>query len=231
MFADPMHRAMATQYREVARAPAEQFPSRPGVTSDTDRVNFRGRPVPPRLEGSGRRSVCFRTPRFPFPVGRDSAAGLYPWPDRLAGIPGAVLDRFVGVGNPFTLGVPRPGWHVLDVGCGAGLDTLMAAELVGPGGRVIGVDLNPEMLAVAEEGNAECGIENVEFRAGLAEELPVESGWADLVIANAAIGLTAAPGRAFAEVARVLRPGGGLQAAELVLDDHEPVPEALRWTH
>ena len=155
--------------------------------------------------------------QFNYPVGRDSAERLNYRRDLLDRIPSDVVAHFVGVGNPFSTGEPQPGWNVLDVGCGGGLDSQMAARYVGPTGRVRGVDLSPEMLAVARTGLDASGLTNVELIGGKAEGLLVESGWADLVISNGVLNLAVCKRSAFAEVARVLKPGGRFQAADLVL--------------
>lgn len=155
--------------------------------------------------------------QFAYPVGRESATRLGYRNEYLDRIPPSVIDRFVGVGNPFSLGEPQVGWHVVDVGCGAGFDSQVAARSVGPQGAVIGIDVSPEMLAVARAGLAEGGLANLTFVEGRADALPVESGWADLVISNGVLNLTTCKASAFAEVARVLRPGGRFQAADLIL--------------
>jgi arsenite methyltransferase len=164
--------------------------------------------------------------KFKYPVGRESTERLSYRHDLLDRIPPAVVEHFVGVGNPFSIGEPKPGWHVLDIGCGCGFDTQMAALYVGPMGRVRGVDLSPEMLAVARAGLAESDLSNVELVEGRAEALPVESGWADLIISNGVLNLATCKTSAFAEVARVLKPGGLFQAADLVLV--KDLPQDLR---
>jgi ubiquinone/menaquinone biosynthesis C-methylase UbiE len=112
------------------------------------------------------------------------------------------------VANPFHWGLPRPGERVVDVGSGTGMDAMVAANAVGEGGRVVGVDMTPEMLERARAGAEKAGMKNVEFREGLAEQLPVEDGWADLVISNGAINLVPDKLGAYREIARVLAPGG-----------------------
>jgi arsenite methyltransferase len=155
--------------------------------------------------------------QFNYPVGRESAEILNYRRDLLDRISSAVAEHFVGVGNPFSMGEPEPGWKVLDIGCGCGLDSQMAALCVGPTGRVRGIDMSPEMLVVARAGLDANELTNVEFIEGPAEALPVESGWADLVISNGMFNLSTCKESAFAEAARVLKPGGRFQAADLLL--------------
>lgn len=136
----------------------------------------------------------------------------------LEGIPETAIESFAGTGNPFSLGVLKPGERVVDIGCGAGIDSLIAARMVGPDGRVIGVDMTPAMLERARKAAAESGFENVEFREGLMEDLPVENGWADVVISNGVLNLTPDKRQALAEMARVLKPGGRLQIGDILVD-------------
>jgi SAM-dependent methyltransferase len=161
---------------------------------------------------------------FHFHTGRPLAARLgYPEPvvDRL---PMAAVESFAGVGNPFALRELEPGERVVDIGCGAGFDTLIAADQVGPTGRVVGVDMTQEMLAKARRTVAELGMDRVEIREGLAEQLPVDDAWADVVISNGVINLCADKAAVFAEIHRVLRPGGVLQFADIA--NGNPVPVA-----
>ena len=158
-------------------------------------------------------------------LGYDAAA-VDPLPDR-------AVESFAGVGNPFSLRRLAPGEKVVDVGSGAGFDTFIAAGQVGPQGQVIGVDMTPEMLAKSRQTAVALGLAHVQFREGLAEALPVEDAWADVVISNGVINLCADKQAVFAEIRRVLRPGGRLQFADIA--NGRPVPaEALRdidlWT-
>jgi arsenite methyltransferase len=139
-------------------------------------------------------------------------------------LPDAAVESFAGVGNPFALRELRPGERVVDVGCGAGFDTVLAADQVGPTGRVVGVDMTPAMLAKARRTAGGLGLDQVEIREGLAEALPVDDAWADAVIANGVINLCADKAAVFAEIRRVLRPGGVLQFADIA--NGNPVPAA-----
>jgi len=151
----------------------------------------------------------------------------------VASLPRATVDSFAGVGNPFATGKLSQGQRVVDVGCGAGLDTLIAATQVTSSGSVVGVDMTPEMLERARAGVRESGLANVDIREGLAEALPVEDGWADVVISNGVINLCADKLAIFGEILRVLKNGGVFQFADIA--NSRPVPEeALRdidlWT-
>jgi SAM-dependent methyltransferase len=137
------------------------------------------------------------------------------WIERL---PRGAVVSMAGTGNPFTLGQLDPGERVVDCGSGAGADALIAARLVGPTGHVIGVDMTVEMLRAARANAAEAELANVEFREGLLEALPIETGWADVVISNGVLNLVPDKAAAIAEMYRVLRPGGRLQAADIVLE-------------
>ena len=143
------------------------------------------------------------------------------------------VESFAGIGNPFSLRPLEPGERVVDVGSGAGFDSFIAASQVGPSGHVIGIDMTPEMLAKSRSTAARLGFTQVEFREGLAEAIPVENEWADVVISNGVINLCADKQAVFAEIHRVLRPGGVLQFADIA--NGRPVPiEAMRdvdlWT-
>jgi SAM-dependent methyltransferase len=170
---------------------------------------------------------------FHFHVGRVNAARLG-YDAALAGaLPDRAVESFAGVGNPFSLRRLQAGERVIDVGSGAGFDSFIAAGEVGDAGHVVGVDMTLEMLQKSRATAEELGLTQVEFREGLAEHLPVEDGWADVVIANGVINLCADKKAAFDEIRRVLRPGGWLQFADIA--NGRPVPpEALRdvdlWT-
>jgi len=170
---------------------------------------------------------------FHFHVGRANAARLAYEPDVVDALSGRAVESFAGVGNPFSLRRLQPGEHVVDVGSGAGLDSFVAAVQVGDTGFVVGVDMTPEMLKKSRATAEALGFAQVEFCEGLAEDLPVEDGWADAVISNGVINLCADKKTVFDEIHRVLKPGGWLQFADIA--NGRPVPpEALRdidlWT-
>ena len=161
---------------------------------------------------------------YHFHTGRPLAARLGYDTAAVDALPDAAVESFAGVANPFSLGRLRPGAHVVDVGSGGGFDCFIAAGQVGPEGRVIGVDMTDEMLEKARATAASMGLSNVEFRKGIIEEMPVENGWADVVISNGVINLCADKQAVFNEILRVLRPGGRLQFADIA--NGQPVPEA-----
>jgi arsenite methyltransferase len=170
---------------------------------------------------------------YHFHTGRPLAARLGYDPAIVDRLPDIAVESFAGVGNPFSLGSLSRGERVVEIGSGAGFDSFVAASLVGPEGYVVGVDMTQEMLDRSRATAAVLAADNVEFREGLAEALPVEDGWADVVISNGVINLCADKRAAFDEIRRVLRPGGVLQFADIA--NGRPVPpEALRdidlWT-
>jgi arsenite methyltransferase len=173
------------------------------------------------------------TAEFHFHTGRRLAERCGYDTDEVDALPDAAVESFAGVGNPFALRPLESGERVVDVGAGAGFDCFLASGAVGPDGHVIGVDMTPEMLERSRLTAEDMGVTNVEFREGLVEELPVEDGWADAVIANGVLNLVADKKHAFGEIWRVLRAGGVLQFADIA--NGKPVPvEAVRdidlWT-
>jgi len=170
---------------------------------------------------------------FHFHIGRVNAARLGYEPEVVHALPDRAVESFAGVGNPFSIRRLQPGERIVDVGSGAGFDSFIAAGQVGDAGRVVGVDMTPEMLKKSRATAETLGFAHVEFCEGLAEDLPVEDGWADAVISNGVINLCADKQAVFEEIRRVLKPGGWLQFADIA--NGRPVPpEALRdidlWT-
>ena len=170
---------------------------------------------------------------FHFHTGRALAALLGYDPAEIRLLPDDAVESFAGVGNPFVWGRLRPGEVVVDVGSGAGLDAIIAARQVGARGRVVGVDMTPAMVAKAVANAAAVGAANVEFREGVAEALPVPDASADAVLSNGVINLCHDKDSVFRELRRVLKPGGRLQLADIVVE--RPVPKEAKedvdlWT-
>lgn len=162
-----------------------------------------------------------------FHTGRPLAARLgYP-PDVVDRLPDVAVESFAGIANPFALRSLQRGETVVDVGSGAGFDTFVAAEQVGTDGVVVGVDMTADMLAKARRTAQLLELDNVEFREGVAEELPLDDEAADVVISNGVFNLCPDKRLAFEEVHRVLRPGGWLQFGDIA--NGTPVPEDALW--
>jgi arsenite methyltransferase len=170
---------------------------------------------------------------FIFPTGRAWAEDLdYPG-ELLDRIPERTLESFAGVANHFELGRINPGEAVLDLGCGAGTDLLIAAQMTGPSGRAIGIDMTPAMVARAQESATEMGLENVELHEGMIERVPVPDEYIDVVISNGVIDLVPDKEAVFSEIWRVLRGRGRLQIADVTI--RKPVSDEGRrnidlWT-
>jgi arsenite methyltransferase len=159
------------------------------------------------------------TGNFHFHRGPEYACRMLRYnPEELATIPSECTASFAGVGNPHRIGPIEPGETVLDIGCGAGMDLLLAARRAGASGNAIGIDMTPSMLELAKRGALKAGLwENIVVRRGIAEDLPVESETVDVVISNGVLNLSPAKDRAFREVYRVLRSGGRLYLADVVV--------------
>jgi SAM-dependent methyltransferase len=150
-----------------------------------------------------------------------------------ADLPEANLASFAGTGNPFSVGPIDPGETIVDVGSGAGFDSLIAARLVGPAGRVIGFDMTDEMLKKAHAGAEAMGATNVEFREGLAESLPLPDNFADVVISNGVLNLTLDKTATLREWFRILKPGGRLQVGDILVEHAVPadaLDDISLWT-
>jgi arsenite methyltransferase len=167
------------------------------------------------------------TASFHFHAGRSLADRLGYEAAAAGALPDRAVESFAGVGNPFALRQLAPGERVVDVGSGGGFDSFIAAGQVGPGGQVVGIDMTPEMLAKSRQTADALGLAHVQFREGLAESLPVPDCWADVVISNGVINLCADKQAVFAEIFRVLRPGGRLQFADIA-NSHTVPAEARR---
>jgi arsenite methyltransferase len=159
---------------------------------------------------------------FHFHTGRPLAALLGYAEEWLADVPEASLESFAGTGNPFSMGVLDRGERVVDIGCGAGIDSLIAARMVGPEGRVVGVDMTRSMLEKATAAADTTGITNVEFREGYGESLPLADSWADVVISNGVLNLMPDKQAALTEMARVLKPQGRLQIGDILVQKEVP---------
>lgn len=171
---------------------------------------------------------------FHFHTGRKLLTSILGYEEAwLDGIDEGSIESAAGTGNPFAMGTLKPGERVIDVGCGAGIDTLIAAKMVGPVGYVVGVDMTPAMIAKARRAAAEAGLDNVEFCEGFAENLPVSDGWADVVISNGVLNLFPDKIAGLKEMVRVLKPEGRLQIADIMVE--KPVPISAKnnidlWT-
>lgn len=170
---------------------------------------------------------------YHFHTGRDAAGRIGYDPELYTGLPEENIASFAGTGNPFCLGPVNKGDTVVDVGSGAGFDALIASRLVGSGGRVVGIDMTPEMLLKAQKGAEQMGADNVTFREGLADNLPLPEDFADVVISNGVLNLTPDKRKTLTEWARVLKSGGRLFIGDIVIN--KPMPqEALNdislWT-
>jgi SAM-dependent methyltransferase len=139
--------------------------------------------------------------------------------EEIEALPADAVENSFGCGNPVAFALVKAGETVVDLGCGAGIDLLLAARKVGPKGRVIGVDMTDEMITRARKNFAAAGLENVEVHRGLIENLPVETASADWVISNCVINLSPEKAKVFAEIARVLKPGGGVAVTDIVVEE------------
>jgi SAM-dependent methyltransferase len=194
-----------------------QAPPVPDVDVDTLRCEIRNEYA--EVAGNPQRGFHFHTGRRLAKIlGYDEAL--------LDAVPESAIESFAGTGNPFSLGAIQAGAHIVDIGSGAGIDSLIAGHLTGPDGHVIGIDMTPEMLEKAARAAEEAGMAQVEFRDGYAEALPVEDDWADLIISNGVVNLCPDKLAAFGEMYRVLKPGGRLQIGDILVQ--KPVSQAAK---
>jgi SAM-dependent methyltransferase len=163
---------------------------------------------------------------FHFHTGWPHASNLGYRDEWLAGVPPSAVESFAGTGNPFAVRAIEPGEKVVDVGSGAGIDTFIAARMSGEEGRVIGIDMTPEMLAKARQAVPGTGLSNIEFREGHAEALTIEDAWADVVISNGVLNLCPDKLQALREMYRVLQPGGRIQLADISVQ--KPVADSAK---
>jgi SAM-dependent methyltransferase len=159
---------------------------------------------------------------FNYPTGHEGLTALKYDPELLQALPAEVAASYCGVGNPFTLGPINEGDAVLDVGCGAGVDTLFSAMMTGPSGKVVGIDLTPAMLERAKKNLSKTELKNVRFEEGSVENLPFADEDFNIVTSNGALNLVPDKAKAFAEICRVLKPGGRLMVADLILTGKLP---------
>jgi SAM-dependent methyltransferase len=170
---------------------------------------------------------------YHFHTGRRLAAILGYKEEWLDGVPEGSVESFAGTGNPFSLGELQPGEYVVDIGSGAGIDSLIAARMVGPDGCVIGVDMTQSMLDKAALSAEAAGLENVQFRMGFGENLPVADSRADVIISNGVLNLMPDKAAALSEMSRVLKPAGRLQIGDILVQ--KPVSDKAKqnidlWT-
>ena len=159
---------------------------------------------------------------FRYPTGHEGLKALKYEPELLQALPAEVAASYCGVGNPFTLGPIHEGDKVLDVGCGAGVDTLFSAMMTGSSGTVVGIDLTPAMLKRAKKNLSKTDLKNVVFKEGSVENLPFPDETFDVVTSNGALNLVPDKARAFGEIYRVLKPGGRLMVADEILTGELP---------
>jgi len=222
--ADRIKEAVRETYGGIARRFTEEA-ERPARTSCCGSAPVKQEqssccgPSPARQERS---SCCGASQTAVTDTAADKAAGRFYGADDLAGLPGSVTEASLGCGNPLAIAALQPGEVVLDLGSGGGIDCFLAARKVGPTGRVIGLDMTPDMVKLARRNAKKMGVSNVDFRFGEMEEMPLPDAAVDVIISNCVINLSPDKDAVFAEAYRVLRPGGRLSVSDIVVDGDLP---------
>ena len=209
--------AVRQHYGEIARRFVDD--PTPAAGEKVNRASCCG-PAEAREAKPAQASCCGPAPASEVPAGSD-AARLYPV-EELAGLPDTVTDASLGCGNPLAIAELKPGEVVLDLGSGGGIDCFMAARKVGPQGRVIGLDMTPDMIKLARRNAKKLGMDNVIFDYGEMEEIPLQDTSVDVIISNCVINLSPDKDAVFGEAYRVLRPGGRLSVSDMVVDGDLP---------
>jgi len=212
--------AVRQHYGEIARRFVDEPAHR---TENVSRASCCG-PAETRVAETAQSSCCGPAPAAEVPAGTD-AARLYPV-EELAGLPDTVTDASLGCGNPLAIAELKPGEVVLDLGSGGGIDCFLAARKVGPQGRVIGLDMTPDMIKLARRNARKLGMANVIFDYGEMEEIPLLDASVDVIISNCVINLSPDKDAVFGEAYRVLRPGGRLSVSDMVVDGD--LPQVIR---
>ncbi len=165
---------------------------------------------------------CSAEGKFQYPTGKAGVEALGYDPSLFGDLPDELVESFCGVGNPFSLGPIKPGGIVLDVGCGAGFDLIIASRLVGPTGQVSGIDLTPEMVERAQTNLGKAGVSNGQVDCAGSEAIPYADSTVDVVISNGVLNLSPEKEISFSEIYRVLKPNGRLQFADIILKENLP---------
>ncbi|MBV1907020.1 MAG: methyltransferase domain-containing protein [Pseudomonadales bacterium] len=194
------------------------------MTDSTDSKDIDAEALRDQVKEKYRDVALEPSTEFHFHTGRALTERLSYRRSLVEGLPDEAVESFAGVANPFSLREIERGEKVVDAGSGAGFDCFVAQKLVGKTGQVVGVDMTEEMLDKSRSLGQDMNLQNVAFREGLLEDIPVEDGWADVVISNGVINLCADKQAVMSEIFRVLRPGGYLQFADIV--NAKPIPEA-----
>ena len=160
--------------------------------------------------------------KFNYPTGKKGALFLGYDPALVGEMPDELVESFCGVGNPFSLGPVNAGESLLDIGCGAGFDLFVASRLVGPEGKIFGIDLTPEMVEKAERNMKRCGLTNAHVQVAKSESIPFDDASLDIIISNGVLNLSPLKEKSFRELYRILKPGGRLQFADIFLEEDAP---------